>query len=134
MTHPQLPQTAIRLRNLRHGTMLYDNVQSGLIPWQESTNPDGYWYITHVTENTYKIKNRQSGNCVYYNVDKKKPITWRDSANGDGVWEFVPTSIVGQYRIRNVLTPTMYLYHNHDHGIIGHMDNGEDDGIWAIKE
>ncbi|KAF9170010.1 hypothetical protein BGX21_008859 [Mortierella sp. AD011] len=127
-----IPQTAVRLKNMRHGTMLYDNLQEGLIPWRESTNSDGYWYITPFTDKYYRIKNRQSGKCIYYNVDEKKPICWKDSGNSDGIWELVPTSTAGQYKIKNVLTPNIFLYHSHDQGIIGYWDNGEADGIWEI--
>ncbi|KAG0248401.1 hypothetical protein BG011_000114, partial [Mortierella polycephala] len=96
-----IPQTAIRIKNLQHGTMLYDNVDHGLIPWRESTNSDGFWYITPVTDKYYKIKNRQSGSCIYYNISQKKPICWTDTANDDGRWEIVKASSPDKFKIRN---------------------------------
>ncbi|KAF9567259.1 hypothetical protein EC968_003463 [Mortierella alpina] len=128
-----IPQTALRIKNVKHGTMLYDNQDKGLIPWNDSTNPDGYWYITPVTDKHYKIKNRLTGNCIYYNVSLKKPITWQDSANEDGKWEIIPQPTGGRFKIRNVLTPGIYLYHNIDLGIIGYQDSAGEDGLWTFS-
>ncbi|KAG0284837.1 hypothetical protein BGZ97_008043 [Linnemannia gamsii] len=69
-----IPQTALRIKNVRNGTMLYDNKSDGLIAWKESTISNGYWFITPVTDRYYKIKNHLTGNCIYYNVQDKKPI------------------------------------------------------------
>ncbi|KAG0006538.1 hypothetical protein BGZ65_006877 [Modicella reniformis] len=126
-------QTALRIKNVRNKTMLYDNKDKGLIPWQESTNADGYWYITPVTDRYYKIKNRLSGNCIYYNIEHKKPIAWQDSANEDGKWEIIPQAEAGKFKIRNVLSPGMYLYHNIDNGLIGYPDSNGEDGLWTFE-
>ncbi|KAF9118012.1 hypothetical protein BGX30_004906 [Mortierella sp. GBA39] len=108
-----IPQTALRIKN--------------------STNPDGYWYITPITDRYVKIKSRLTGNCIYYNVEKKKPIIWSDSANEDGKWEIIPQVTAGKFKIRNVLTPTVFLYHNIDSGLIGYPDSIGDDGLWTFE-
>ncbi|KAF9079438.1 hypothetical protein BGX23_004101 [Mortierella sp. AD031] len=128
-----VPQTALRIKNVRNETMLYDNKDKGLIPWQESTNPDGYWYITPITDRYFKIKNRLTGNCIYYNTELKKPIVWKDSANEDGKWEIISQPTAGKFKIRNVLSPSIFLYHNIDHGLIGYPDSIGDDGLWTFE-
>ncbi|KAK3830395.1 MAG: hypothetical protein JOS17DRAFT_791109 [Linnemannia elongata] len=126
-----IPQTAIRIKNTQTGRLLYDNPKDGLLSWQESTNPDGYWYLTPVADNTYKIKNRLSGNCVYYNTGVKKPISWQDSINEDGKWQIVAVTD-NTFKLRNVQSPKMFLYDNPTSGIIGYEDNNATDGIWTI--
>ncbi|KAG0028701.1 hypothetical protein BGZ81_004490 [Podila clonocystis] len=129
-----LPQTAIRIKNTQTDKLLYDNRDHGLIPWQESTNPDGYWYVTPIDdENIYKIKNRLSGNIIYFNISQQKPIIWQDSFYDDGKWEVVP---VGHrtFKLRNFESPGIFLYHNPIRGLIGYHDNGHADGIWTYLD
>ncbi|KAG0342342.1 hypothetical protein BG000_005402 [Podila horticola] len=128
-----IPQTAIRIKNTQTNQYLYDNADKGLIPWQESTNADGYWYITPVADKIYKIKNRLTGNLIYFNTRLQKPITWQDSINQDGKWEVVPVT-EKTFKLRNIETPTIFLYHNPQHGLIGYQDNGATDGIWTYSD
>ncbi|KAG0362754.1 hypothetical protein BG005_004376 [Podila minutissima] len=128
-----LPQTAIRIKNVQTGRLLYDNASKGLISWQESTNTDGYWYITPIAEKIYKIKNRLSGNAIYFNTSKQMPITWQDSFNEDGKWEVVFLT-AKTFKLRNVESPNIFLYDNPDKGLIGYHDNGHTDGIWTYLD
>ncbi|KAF9392285.1 hypothetical protein CPB97_002852 [Podila verticillata] len=128
-----LPQTAIRIKNVQTGKFLYDNATEGLIPWQESTGADGYWYITPVADKIYKIKNRLTGNNIYFNTRLQKPITWQDSINEDGKWEVIPVTDK-QFKLRNVQSPTIFLYHNPTNGLIGYHDNNATDGIWTYLD
>ncbi|KAF9964131.1 hypothetical protein BGZ70_006914 [Mortierella alpina] len=128
-----VPQTALRIKNAQHGTQLYDNKDKGLIPWKETTNPDGFWYITPMSPRHYKIKNQLTGNALYYNTAKKLPISWRDTSNDDGLWEIIPQATGGKFKIRNVLTPEAYLYHSIDQGLTGGLDSAGEDCLWTFS-
>ncbi|KAF9902286.1 hypothetical protein EC991_005053 [Linnemannia zychae] len=96
-----IPQTAIRIKNSQTGRLLYDNSKD------------------------------VSGNCVYYNVGVKKPISWQDSASEDGKWEIVAVTDK-TFKLRNIASPKIFLYDNPTTGIIGFEDNNAADGIWSI--
>ncbi|KAG0206886.1 hypothetical protein BGX28_001755 [Mortierella sp. GBA30] len=124
-------QTVIRIKNAQYQRMLYDNKDKGLVSWDETTNADGYWYLTPVTDRYYKIKNSLSGNCIYYNVDSKKPVSWRDTANSDGQWAIVKSSSPYKFQIKNV-EANVYLSVNTADAITTTDDHNNAESFWSF--
>lgn len=120
-----------KIKNYRSGNILYDNKEHGLFIWKEEDYENGFWYLVHVKDKYYKIKNNYSGKCIYYNETYDKLVVWKEEDVEDCYWEFVPTIQNGFFKIKNNKN-NKFMYHNKEYGIVPWEDTDQIDNQWTF--